>query len=103
MQGLFPQSPSDPNTQAHLLHLLTQLGVPPNWHNTSQPAPASLNLEQLLAQISRHPELTNNAGLLSQLPGLSGPPVKVSEGSPAQADPGPSTYTQQLYGGGASG
>lgn len=100
---------TDPAAQAHLFHLLSQLQAPGAWGAANQ-ASASPSLENLLAQISRQPEIAASLpGLLSTLTGgnLGGQqqqqqnqqPVKVDTNPlPAQLDAGQGSYTAQLYG-----
>ena len=102
-QGMLPPgiNPADPNAQAHILHLLHQLGGAPNtWANSSQQA-ASHNLENLLSQISRQPELAASLpGLLNTLTagGLNAAQFQAKAMESAQGDVGQATYTAQLYG-----
>lgn len=101
VQGVAPANfnPADPNAQAQMLALLHQLGVaPPAYAAASPPAP-NTGLEQLLAHIARQPELSANLpGLLSQIAGMGSQQAQKLDTSAAQADAGPSTFSQQLYG-----
>lgn len=95
---------NDPAVQAHVFHIITQLGN--NQTNAWGPAAqgGSQNLEHLLTQISQRPEIVANLpGLLNSLAGQQAQQPKMDAATATQADTGPGSYTAQLYGGAASG
>ena len=95
---------NDPAVQAHVFHLITQLGSnqPNAWGAINQGG--SQNLEHILTQISQRPEIVANLpGLLNSLAGQQAQQQKLDPSAVAQADGGPASYTAQLYGGAGSG
>lgn len=95
---------ADPAAQAHVFHILSQLG-PQAWGGNLNQSSSSQPLENILAQISRQPELAASLPtLLSSITGQQQTQQLKPEGpSPAQLDAGQGTYTAQLYGNAGAG
>ena len=95
---------NDPAVQAHVFHLLTQLGSnqPNAWGAASQGG--SQNLEHLLTQISQRPEIVANLpGLINSLAGQQPQQQKLDPIGVNPGDGGQASYTAQLYGNAAAG
>ena len=95
---------NDPAVQAHVFHLLTQLGSnqPNAWGATSQGG--SQNLEHLLTQISQRPEIVANLpGLINSLAGQQPQQQKLDQSGVNPGDGGQASYSAQLYGNAAVG
>lgn len=95
---------NDPAVQAHVFHLLTQLGSnqPNTWGQANQGG--SQNLEHLLTQISQRPEIVANLpGLINSLAGQQPQQQKLDPTGVNPGDAGQASYTAQLYGGAAAG